>query len=290
VNPLDLTGPEFLAFYAVLLLVMVAIAAFLRWSLRLPSDEPSPHALDLSPYEAAYLAGGEQLAVNAAMARLVQEECLAVDSANRKLTLRSGGRPEPSSELERAVFSAVRGAKGETIANVRSRAAAALAPFRQRLAELGLLVPEDQSWKPRFIPLFAVLSVVVLGVLKIFVGLSRNKPVTFLVIFCVVSVVVSFAGFGRAVQRSRRGDRALDRLRKSNGALEYSGRRRADDLAGDDLVLAIGLFGMGVLAGGRLAELQTALKPPPSSNSCGGGCGSSSCGGGCGGGCGGCGG
>ena len=299
-NPLDLPGPEFLGLYFVLFVAAVAAAFFLRWFLRLPGDEPSREALDLSPYEVAYLAGGEELAVNAALARLVHEDVLAVDAINRRLTRQSDEPPGDARKLERAVFSAVNGESGETIANVRSDAARAFGSIQRRLQDLELLVSEDRSWQARLIPLFVVLSVVFFGVLKIFVGLSRDRPVIFLVIFCIISVVVAFVGFGRAVRRSRRGDRALDRLRKSNAALEYSRRFRADDLAGDDLALAVGLFGMGVLAGGALAKLQTALKPPHTPVSSGG-CGSSGCGGGgggacggggggCGGGCGGCGG
>jgi uncharacterized protein (TIGR04222 family) len=291
-NPLDLRGPDFLGFYFLLFLAAVAAAFFLRRFLRLPGDEPSREALDLSPYEVAYLAGGEELTVNAAMGRLVHENVLAVDAINRRLTRHTDELRENASKLERTVFSAVNGERGETIANVRSQAARMLAPIRARLRELELLVSEEQAWMARLIPLFIVLSVAFLGVLKILDGLSRNRPVIFLVLFCIITVVVAFVGFGRAIHRSRRGDRALDRLRKSNVALEYSRRWRPETLAGDDVVLALGLFGMGVVAGGALAKLQTALKPPHTPVSSGG-CGSTGCGGGgggCGGGGGGCGG
>lgn len=302
-NPFDLRGPEFLSLYTVLLVIAVAAAALLRRTLRLPNDEPPREALDLSPYETAYLAGGEELAVNAAIARLVQAKVLAVNPAERKLT-RCGDEPPPdAAELERAVFSAVIAKTGETIATVRAHAARALTPIRRRLQDLGLLVPEDRSGTARLVPVLIVLGVALVGGIKILVGLAREKPVFFLVMLCALTVVVALAGFAWPVHRSRRGDRALERLREANAALEYSGSRHADDLAGDDLVLALGLFGMGALAGGPLAELRTALKPPPKAGGGGGGCGSgcggggggggcgSGCGGGgCGGGCGGCGG
>src|SRR5262249_28815318 len=99
-NPLDWRGPEFLAFYVVLFLAAVAVAFFLRRFLRLPGDEPSQEALELSPYEVAYLAGGEELAVNAAMARLVHEEVLAVDAVKRRLTRQSDQAPRDAGKLE----------------------------------------------------------------------------------------------------------------------------------------------------------------------------------------------
>lgn len=52
-NPFDLPGPQFLAFFAALFLAAVAVAAFLRWSLRQPADEPIRDALALAPYEVA---------------------------------------------------------------------------------------------------------------------------------------------------------------------------------------------------------------------------------------------
>jgi uncharacterized protein (TIGR04222 family) len=313
-NPLDMPGPEFLTFYVVLFLAAVAGAACLRWLLRQPGDAPLPEALALSPYEVAYLSGGEEQVVNAAIARLVHEDALAVDSINRKLTARGDGPPTDASELERAVYSAVKGDAAETVAAVRAAAASKLAPVRRRVYELGLLVLDDQAEIARFLPLFLVLLVPLFGVVKIFVGISRDRPVLFLVMLCIISVIVAVLGFGRSVHRGRRGDRALAQLRADNSALEYQIARRADELSGDDLVLAVGLFGIGVLAGagGPLGRLPSALRAPsplsttaastsnsssgcgffPSwTSSCGGasscGGGGSSCGGG---GCGGCGG
>jgi uncharacterized protein (TIGR04222 family) len=68
-NPFDLPGPEFLGLYAVLFVAAVTVAVFLRWYLRLPSDEPPRDGIELTAHEVAYLAGGPVLAVNAAMAR-----------------------------------------------------------------------------------------------------------------------------------------------------------------------------------------------------------------------------
>jgi hypothetical protein len=127
-----------------------------------------------------------------------------------------------------------------------------------------------------------------LGAIKIVIGLSRHKPVAALVVLCVISVFVACVAVGRAVHRSRRGDRALAKLQQANSGLAYQADRRAHELSGDDLVLALGTYGMSLIATGPLAELPKALQPPSGSSGCGGGgCGGG--GGGCGGGCGGCG-
>ena len=80
----------------------------------------------------------------------------------------------------------------------------------------------------------------------------------------------------------------LERMKAENAALraEVEGNR-GGELVSADLVLALGLFGIGVLEAGPLAELHAALKPRAESGG-GGGCGGDE--GGCGGGCGGCGG
>ena len=73
-NPLELKGPEFLEFYTIALIVASNVAAALRWYLRQPAGEPdSDAAFDLSAYEVAYLSGGDALACNAALARLVND-------------------------------------------------------------------------------------------------------------------------------------------------------------------------------------------------------------------------
>src|SRR5262249_23710666 len=152
----------------------------------------------------------------------------------------------------------------------------------QRLTELELLVGPDREWAARFVPLLLTLSVVLLGVIKIFVGISRHRPVGFLFILCVISAVVAFVALARKVHRSRRGDEALTRLQGKNSAMEFQAGRRAGELSGEDLLLAVGLFGMGILAGGPLAGMQTAFLPPVRANAwantLGSGWGTSGCG------------
>jgi uncharacterized protein (TIGR04222 family) len=291
-NPLDLPGPQFLGFYAVLFLAAVLLAVFLRWWLRQPGDEVSPEALMLAPEEVAYLGGGEERVVNSAIASLVQSGALEVSATEPNVHPQGEEPPAGASPLQRAVFAAARSTPGITIAAVRSAVAPQVTPIRKRLQELELIVAEDRVGLARWLPFLLVLCVPLFGTMKIFVGISRNRPVTFLILFCIASALVAGFGFARAILRSRRGDRVLARLKQENAAMEFQAGRRADALAGQDLVLALGLFGMGILAGGPLSRLETALKPPPSTSgwasSCSGGGG---CGGGCGGGgCGGCGG
>ena len=79
-NPLDWTGPAFLQLYLVLLVLAVIAALAARWWMRQPHDPPSAAIFDLSPYEIAYLSGGERLAIDAAIVALIHREILGIDA------------------------------------------------------------------------------------------------------------------------------------------------------------------------------------------------------------------
>jgi uncharacterized protein (TIGR04222 family) len=288
-NPLDLRGPEFLALYVVLLLAAVAVAAGLRRCLCWPSDEPTSEELDLSSQEIAFLNGGEELAVNAAIARLAHEGALAVDFEDRTLTASGERLRFDASELEREIYSAVKGEAGIPIAALRPMVSSQIAPIRQHLFDLGLLVGDYRAWAARVLPSILILTVGLFGMVKIVIGLSRGRPVELLVALSVLSLLVS-SMFRTRVHRSRRGDRALAQLQLENAPLKNQVGSRWNELAGADLALGVSLYGMSLLAYSPLAKLQTAWTFPASSSvasrgGCGGGCGGGGCGG-----CGGCGG
>jgi uncharacterized protein (TIGR04222 family) len=291
VNPFDLAGPHFLALYLVVLVVVVVAALAARWWLRQPGDEPPLEALDLPPYEAACLAGGEWRAMDAAIVRLIHQGVIDADAAASRLSRRPGARQPKAHPLESVIFDEVREG-GTAISQVRQRAGNWTAKIRTRLEKLGLVIPPPQGGLVRLVPGLFLVGVALFGGVKIMVGASRNRPVGILVFLVIVTVIFAIAFFAWRPYRSRRGDRALRQLKEANAALEYAAGRRLSGLNDNDLVLALGLFGLGILAGGPLSGLQAALKPPPPVGSGGGsGCGGGGCGGGCGGGgCGGCGG
>jgi uncharacterized protein (TIGR04222 family) len=294
-NPFELAGPEFLGLYVLFLVLTVVVATVLRRSLREPTngEEEPPRPLD--PYEVAYLAGKGPLAVNAALAKLVHLNLLTVSAAERKVTAQ-GTLPENAHPLEKVVHAEAHPELGQSIKDVRQRTEEVLEEIDQRLKDWGLVVSDGKSVVARLAPTLLVLGVAIFGGIKLLVGLSRGKPVGFLVVLCIVTVLIALIGFARRPHRSGRGDRLLTRLKREHAALQHAARVPAPDLAAEDLTLALGLFGLSVLMGGPLNDLRTALTPPPGSASgcggggtCGGGggCGGGGCGGG---GCGGCGG
>ncbi len=297
-NPLNLTGPQFMVFYFVLAALVLPAGFALRWWLRTPATDVGAEASELSPYEVTYLAGAEAGTFDAAIARMVQRDVLTASATKRTLTRSTGPLPKQPAAVEQAIHEAIGDAEsGVEVATVREQIAPAMKPLKRQLQELGLIVSDGDAWLARLLPLLLFLCVPLLGVFKIGVGISRGRPVVFLMFACVATVVIGLAVLGRKVQRSRRGDHLLARLKSENAALIVSAARDSSQLTSGDLLLAVGLFGVSILTEGPLSHLVLTLRPPPQASSSGGSCGSScggsgsSCGGGCGGGgCGGCGG
>src|SRR5262249_56213771 len=129
---------------------------------------------------------------------------VAVD--RRKGNLKEGGGAGVGvlSKVEGAIMAAVeKGAKNQnSIDTVRDEAAEALDPTQAKLENLGLLV-DDSDRLARVIPLIVTLLVVPFGVIKIFVGLERHKPASYLVVLFLISVIAALISFFRPAFPSR---------------------------------------------------------------------------------------
>lgn len=302
-NPFDMSGPEFLFIYVVVLGVgTIAAVGFRRW-LRSPGGAAPTHlAGNLSPYEIAYLAGGAQGAVDAAIVRLLHQGVLRCAATPGKLARGNENLPSKAEPIEKVVSGAV-GTGGDTpTAKVRAAVSATTQTLDRRLVDMGLVLSGAQRDRVQAASAFVILAIGCFGLIKVFVGVSRERPVGILIALLVLTAIVALVFFLKRPLRSRRGDAVLAQLRHENSALQYGARKDAAALAATDLVLAFGLFGTGILAGGPLRNMLPAFKNAQgataagsSGSSCGGtsGCGGGGggCGGGgCGGGCGGCGG
>jgi uncharacterized protein (TIGR04222 family) len=286
-NPLEFVGSDFLAFYVATIVVVTFLAAKLRSSLRFPSGKPG-QTVQLDPYETAYLAKGPSHLVDAVITNLAHRKQVEIDTTARQV------KPMPSATathpLEQAALQAI--ATGSSLARVRSLLSTD--QVRDRLIELGLLVKPQQAFLARLYPTLMIAGVLGLGAAKILVGLSRGKPIGFLVVLVGITAIIGLC-FCAAIanNRSRFGDRTLAQLEKA--ARQHS--KTAIQADPQLMMMAFALFGVTAIAGSGLGDLEKLLNPPVSNSSSSGdsgGCsgGSSGCGGGggCGGGCGGCGG
>jgi glucan phosphoethanolaminetransferase (alkaline phosphatase superfamily) len=131
--------------------------------------------------------------------------------------------------------------------------------IHDRLQQLNLLLSQSQSFKAQFYPTLMITALLGLGITKIFVGISRGKPVGYLFILCSLIGIIGFMFFLVPPHRSRYGDRVLESLRSRTCSRLYGN-------LDPQLPLAFALFGTTILAGDALADLKKVLAPPPSND------------------------
>ncbi|ATB29993.1 TIGR04222 domain-containing membrane protein [Melittangium boletus] len=302
-NPLDWTGPEFLGFYALFLVAAFLVAWAWKHALNQPAEPPAPFELDLDPYQVAMLEGPDA-AVRGAVVALVHGGSLRFEDDALRV---AAPLPRGAMELERAVYRSVEEQSG-TLSELREDVEGELRRLEDSLRGRGFLRDSEQDARYKSYPWLFFLVALGLGVMKVMVGLSRDRPVGYLVGLLFVAFVLGLSLRLFHSRRTRRGERALALLRQRHETLLHSASAEgsAGAMRPRELALAAGLFGVGVLSIVHFPLLRDYLMPvsPSSGGGPGGGdnsswgsdsssSDSSSCGGGDsggGGGCGGCGG
>jgi uncharacterized protein (TIGR04222 family) len=239
-NPFELNPNRFLLVYLALFQVALLVAAALRWLLRSPGRQPKESLPVLGPYEAAYLAGGETLAVQATLACLLRDGNLYSDS------IVASGTDHERSFLASAQRSILPGGL------VRLRESGSCEHIHERLQREGLLLSEGRAVLVSLVPMALLLGVSLFALAAILVGMSHDRPVGLLAYAFVVSLIVAVAGFGRTARRSRRGDQVLEQMRREHADLGTTARRRVHSLSAQELILAVGLFGPRAVSAGPL--------------------------------------
>jgi uncharacterized protein (TIGR04222 family) len=297
VNPLNWSGEEFLLAYVPYVLLLLMVAKVWRYTLNQPSAEPLSAELKLDPYQVAVLDRREG-AVRAAVAALVHAGALRLEHG----VLEAVGKPPASAvPFERTVHAAVAGPVGE-VSQLQEAVEREVDGMEEGLRRRGFLMKPEVAARCRQYPMVLYFGAALgLGLLKLMVGLSRGRPVGFLLVLLVLGTLVGFMVLGSAPRRTRRGDKAWAKLREDNAALRTTAKADGawGTMSSASVALAVALFGTGMLAASGMVDLRDYLVPPGSGggvdvdvggdsggDSGGGGDG----GGGCGGGCGGCGG
>lgn len=285
-NPLDLPGPDFLVFYALLALVVLGLLYVARVS---GESGEAPRLDTTDPYLIAYLRGGKNEALRVATVALI-DRGLLVEDEEKKTVVAVAKRAAPSLPIEQAL---VRHFEEPHLAPTvfgHPDLAAVCAPYERRLAALGLLPDAERKARRRTLLMSALVVLVGISVAKIVVALSRGRSnVMFLVLLTIVAAVLAarvasprLTASGRAVLADLR--RLCARLRARAPQLTRGG-------GSGEVAMLAAVFGVSALSGSAFGFARTLYPRASSSSSCGSSCGSSSCGGGCGGsGCGGCGG
>src|SRR5262249_29487559 len=272
-NPFDLRGPEFLLFYLCFSLVVIIAIYFLR---RRAESGAAPK-IDLGdPYLIAYLRGGESEALRLAVISLVDRGMLIMDDLfiQRADHVSNDMVKHPVEYETLKKFSAP--GKAHTIFS-DNELRSALQPYRYNLELAGLL--PDRAVRSarlkRFLLALAALGIV--GVVKIQIGLSLEKPVSFLGMMMIGAMVIA-AGFSFPRLPDRGKETLADITNRYSGLKEqiYS---FTPGSASAELAMFAAVFGVGALAGTQFAYARTLFPPSTNSSSCGSSCGSSDGGG-----------
>jgi len=285
-NPFDLRGPEFLLFYFCFSLAVIIAILVLR---RRAESGDAPR-IDLSdPYLIAYLRGGREEALRVSVISLVDRGMLVMDG---RLVRRADnvaydmvGRP-----IERAVFEKF-SFPGEAVTILKSRNLSrnltqVFQFYQDSLERLGLL-PDAAVFNARLMRLLPGLAaLMVVGVIKIQIGLSLERPVGFLFMMMIVAIVIAAAiSFPRLTAR---GKAMLEDVTNLYSGLRTQVNSFQPGSASAELTMFAAVFGVAALAESPLGYTQTLF--PQTTSSCGSSDGGGGCGGGGCGGCGGCGG
>lgn len=269
-GPFDLTGGPFLILYATLLAATV-VAGFLipRWL------RPAGRSIPVSdPEKLAYLAGGTSRYTDTIVSRLLASGALRMISKD-KFSVAGHG----STEAERAVLAMSAPTGWSPIERTLKRYAPAV---ERRLIADGLMIDSGTAWQLRFWQTAPYLLLIGFGLIKLDIGMLRDKPVGFLTMLLILTAVLALIRLVGLDRRTRGGIAALGEMRERSDRL-----RRAH--SSDETDMAVALWGTALLAGSGIAgyhQLRSSSSGDGGSSS--GSDGGSGCGGG--GGCGGCGG
>lgn len=287
----DLIGPQFLAFYVPAALGTIFGAVTTRYALKITSGEYQD--VELSAYDAAYLSGGDKRVVDAAAAKLLVSDVLTAAGSTAKITIKAE-LPRDADPVERAVFQAVRNHSITYVRDIYKYVTPVSNSLRPKLIGAGLILNDTRTAAIRIICTLMVLTPVVFwGAPKILLGVSKHRPVGFLLLLSLMGLAAAAYFVCQTCVRTARGDAAVTFLQDENRALEYSVKYGSGGTS-QELAMATGLFGTAILLTSPLFAPMRPVFATPANNGnssfSGGGCGSSCGGGGCGGGCGGCGG
>lgn len=262
INPLDWTGGEFLKFYLVAMLCTLVASVLIRRAAR---DTGAARGARPEALELAYLAGGATRCADAGIAQMLAEGQVEWDTAASKLRSTGGARRlgEPYEQIAQCI--AADGAPDRAV----SRAALRLDSVRKALIAKGLWLDEAGAWRARWWSALPWLLLGGFGAAKIGVGISRGKPVAFLVILSIITVVVGLILLLKRPGRTRAGDRALAEARVQHARAIRAPRAQ-------ETGLAVALLGTAALSGTAWASYHQSRVPPSSSSSDSGSSGSDS--------------
>jgi len=321
-------GPYFLLFYGSLIGFSTLILMLLKSRFDLSDKITVPSVpSNIDPFEIAYLRGGTNETIRSVVFSLVQKgfvEIIYLDAGYYVKKINSEQNKSVLSEIEQTVYDWIGGLR--QIRELFDRQGLSLfiesytENYQSRLTRQQLLTGENEKNLINPVKWSLFLMILLLGVYKLLAALAAGRTnVIFLILLTLIGLfLINY--ISRLPRITKLGKAYLEKLQIAFDNLKYTSQAGylkndmsrsvpAKSFAGiDPILLSVGVFGGGFLAGTVFDSYNQAFQKAQNSvytggSSCGSsGCGtctsSSSCSGGsscssgssCGGGCGGCGG
>lgn len=278
--PFSLSGPDFLIFYAAIDLIALISAGVVAHQMATAMKAAMRKQVHGHPglYEIAYATGGAHRVVAVALQKLTDEGRLQVTP--------TGWTPSPDIDapkdgFERAVLNIL--ARDGNPVSAGPELARAAQPFETRATAFALCLPVAAANKILLRGMIPVAIVLPIGLAKLALGISREKPVGFLVMMLfglalTAFIVVMIIAYWHT------------RLRISPNSPETRDLRShiADTVPASGTCATIAFCGASVMGADMLAHYRKMYPGGDSAGGDGGGGDSGGCSGGDGGGCGGC--
>jgi uncharacterized protein (TIGR04222 family) len=248
-NPFDWSGGPFLALYAVLLFLAWLLFNRLRTQLLEGEGDCADATIpELGPYELALLKGGPERALEVALAEVHRTAALTFNPQSRQFQRLAPGvdteQPLPRVMVERLT------AGPATWKQLQMAAAPRLGMLVGEAERQGLLAPHGRSRRLPLSVLLSLLGLVGLGLIKIYLGIQRDRSISFLAILTAMAVLLFLHACKPRSRRTQLGEEALRRTQgrpirpRGSGHLDPHSLSMAVALNGVDVLLGYGMAGL----------------------------------------------
>ena len=210
-----ISGPTFLLAYLLIATAVGVAGARERRALAEPRTTTPVDDLLEHPHDVAYLNGGGELNVYAALCAMHLRGTITTARGS----VRAVGRLGPDADaLERAIHTTAAGGVARRRLLFHRPVQTALTVAEDRLVVGGFLLSEERRRHIRRVGAW-MLAVALLGLVRILAGVAQARPVGLLVVALLAVTAVAVVQFHRAPRRSRHGDRVLRGLRAQHDGL-----------------------------------------------------------------------
>lgn len=242
-------GPMFLLVYAFVCILTIYLTYSYRDSLDSTNDLPFPGIESFLPEEIAYLRGGVNEVIRITLFRLWNKGAITIEGKQKETKI-TQNYYEPESNLEQTVYDHI---KGNTTridifnSELRDKVEFLIFPIRKSLVDKNLLNRDGDYNKLAAVVIVGHSFTFLLGIIKIFLGLTNDHPTFFLILLFIVLMLIQYFIRPSVPKLTKLGTRFIT-------VIQNSFRWMAEDVKngvqppGIDLAFAPAIFGTAILA------------------------------------------